>query len=445
MALEGCSESCGWAFAILSALAWGSFGVPIKGKECSKVDVDPLVMQSYKTMMNAATSILLLWYLGDGTYTENYWVFSPWGIVSGLFWVPGATCGIYAIRTIGLAISQGLWSSIIVMTSFVVGIFFFHESVKSVFGAVLAMLIVVMGIGGMARYSSPERQPSLLVAEATLCATIDEKKDFINNSDAEVALDDHQTPPEFAVSATIFGREAPSRRIVRSTSFSGDSEVNDRKRVIASFEIESQQQVHSGMRDVEELEPQPSSNTVVPGKRTISILGYNLTKRQSGLCGAIINGVWGGSNLIPMHFARRAGNPGGLAYLVSFAVGSILILLLCWIIRFTIYAYRSRSLKNAYQTLPSLHIRELWLAGGISGFCYSVGNIGSILSVMYLGQGVGYSLSQSSMLISGLWGIFYYKEIRGEDMVFKWLLAAILTMVGILCLSYEHESSTSLH
>lgn len=77
--------------------------------------------------------------------------------------------------------------------------------------------------------------------------------------------------------------------------------------------------------------------------------------------------------------------------------------------------------------------------------CYGVGNIGSILSVLYLGQGVGYSLSQSSMLISGLWGIFYYKEIRGEEMVLKWLIAAIVTMIGILWLSYQHESDAMAH
>ena len=33
-------------------------------------------------------------------------------IVSGLFWVPGAACGIYAIRTAGISAAVGLWSSI---------------------------------------------------------------------------------------------------------------------------------------------------------------------------------------------------------------------------------------------------------------------------------------------------------------------------------------------
>jgi glucose uptake protein GlcU len=63
--------------------------------------------------------------------------------------------------------------------------------------------------------------------------------------------------------------------------------------------------------------------------------------------------------------------------------------------------------------------------------------------VSYLGQGVGFSVIQSSLLISGLWGIFFYKEIRGIEMIVKWFCAAVLTLIGIVWLTYEHESSAS--
>lgn len=60
----------------------GSFGVPIKSEAARSVDIDPLVFQTYKTFVCFATSWLIL--LTGETFT-----FSPWGIVSGLFWVPG--------------------------------------------------------------------------------------------------------------------------------------------------------------------------------------------------------------------------------------------------------------------------------------------------------------------------------------------------------------------
>jgi hypothetical protein len=44
------------------------------------------------------------------------------------------------------------------------------------------------------------------------------------------------------------------------------------------------------------------------------------------------------------------------------------------------------------------------------------------------------------MLISGLWGIFYYREITNKVTIVKWFLSAGVTVVGILFLSYEHQA-----
>jgi len=41
--------------------------------------------------------------------------FTSWGILSGLFGVPGGCAGVYAIRNAGLAVSAGTWSSLIVL------------------------------------------------------------------------------------------------------------------------------------------------------------------------------------------------------------------------------------------------------------------------------------------------------------------------------------------
>ena len=50
----GCTEACGWTAAVVSTLAFGSFGVPIKA--ASSVEVDPLVMQ---VRANAAETFFL--------------------------------------------------------------------------------------------------------------------------------------------------------------------------------------------------------------------------------------------------------------------------------------------------------------------------------------------------------------------------------------------------
>ena len=76
------NEACGYASAFLAAVCFGSFGVPVKSEVVSQLDVDPLVMQSYKSIMGFLTCWLIL-PMGHPIH------FTPWGLLSGLFWVPG--------------------------------------------------------------------------------------------------------------------------------------------------------------------------------------------------------------------------------------------------------------------------------------------------------------------------------------------------------------------
>lgn len=38
---------------------------------------------------------------------------------------------------------------------------------------------------------------------------------------------------------------------------------------------------------------------------------------------------------------------------------------------------------------------------------------------------------------SGIWGIFYFKEVTKPKIICKWFLSATVTIVGILLLGYE--------
>lgn len=45
-------------------------------------------------------------------------------------------------------------------------------------------------------------------------------------------------------------------------------------------------------------------------------------------------------------------------------------------------------------------------------------------------------------MCSGLWGIFWYKEIKGCQTITNWFLAASITVVGILWLSQQRLEGT---
>ena len=66
-----------------------------------------------------------------------------------------------------------------------------------------------------------------------------------------------------------------------------------------------------------------------------------------------------------------------------------------------------------------------------------LGNIGSIFAVLPpLGFAVGYPVTQSCVLVSGLCGIFVYGEIKGAGRICGWLVAALLLLAGASGLGY---------
>mmetsp|Transcript_2347 Transcript_2347/g.3493 ORF Transcript_2347/g.3493 Transcript_2347/m.3493 type:complete len:462 (-) Transcript_2347:230-1615(-) len=460
--LDNCSDTCGWISGLIAALSFGSFGVPIKF--ISNVKVDPLVMQSYKSMICFLTCWLVI-PLGEP------FKFTPWGIVSGAFWVPGATAGIYGIRNAGLAISVGTWSSLMVISSFCWGIFVFGERVKSVEGACGAACVLVVGLVGMSIYSSPvkttnnydhsgdgkkgkfedddsstgattatasewvQSNADVSKKEMTPLLRDDSINEETNSSDEEAGVElqeiidisiegsGHTAPTSVPTDTNLPSKRSSSRKVVRRKAKNDNSEGNE------SIEL---------LKKRDKTEEKEEKLSFFNGK-------VRLTRRQLGIVGAIVNGTWGSNSMIPMHYARKQGFYGA-GYLISYSCGSMLITILLWIIRYLHNVYLlDGNYKDAYYALPSFHVREMWVVGLLSGSLYSLGNFCSIITVTALGQGVGYSFTQTSMLISGIWGIFFFQEVQGTGRILKWIMSSIITIAGILWLSYEHVGSTEAH
>ena len=124
--------------------------------------------------------------------------------------------------------------------------------------------------------------------------------------------------------------------------------------------------------------------------------------------------------------------------------------LFCWVhdhhniyedyIRFMYHLHHANGdCAQAYHALPKMHLREMGLHGFMSCCLYSLGHFCSIIAVTALGQGVGFSFVQTSMLVSGIWGIFYFGEVQGFERITKWIPSSLITNLGILMLSYEHK------
>uniref|UniRef100_A0A7S2VZR1 EamA domain-containing protein n=1 Tax=Eucampia antarctica TaxID=49252 RepID=A0A7S2VZR1_9STRA len=378
MLLDTCGVGCGWIAAVVGCVGLGTFGVPMKSNAANRVDVDPFVMQTYKSSMCFITSWLVLLI---GASFE----FSPWGLLSGLLWVTGGTAGIFGIRNAGLAVSVGTWSGICVLVSFFWGLFIFDERVKSLFLTCIGMGFLIGGLIGMTFFSCPERKiESMIILEQDV--------ETVNLGESLLTKDSDQDDPQ------------------------------------PQHEADGQQFGHHDYY--------PTTSEAFPKKDNhIIFLGVKFERYTLGLIGAASDGLLGGSALVPMHYSKA----GGIEYVISFGIGAAVITILGWILRLGYNCRKTGSLNGGWNSLPSMHFKTLWMHGCTAGILWSIGNIGNILSVTYLGEGIGMSVVQCAMMVSGLFGILYFKEIQGTTRIIGWALSGLLTIASIAFLGQEHE------
>jgi hypothetical protein len=324
-------EICGWLAAAASALAFGSFGTFIKSARSQSVNVDPLVFQTYKTAMCFLTCWIVL--------SRETFCFSPWGIISGLFWVPGGVATVYAVKSAGLALGIGIGSSCIVLVSFTWGIFVFGEHVHSRIGACAAIGCLIAGVFGMSYFSRPT--VASINAESGPDTSRQETRDTI-----------------------VKTRDSASGRYTGITNRESEEDQDER--------IQKCGGLHMSLSDEDDedtthcIESNSDDDVMLAVEiHDATKIFSNISKRQAGILSAIFCGVWGGSIMAPMHFAPP--DAKGTHFLISFALGSSLVTLALWIVRFAIGVVREGSAAVAYQTLPSFHFRVMWWPGGMSG------------------------------------------------------------------------------
>lgn len=312
-----------------------------------------------------------------------------------MFWVPGGIATIFAIKNAGLAVGIGVGSSFIVLVSFTWGIFVFDEHVHSRLDACFAVGCMMLGLLGMAKYSAPNATVNEAEEESSP-GTDYQCLDSVNSDDPEALSSDQLE----------------------------DQNNNENDALVIGGETVL-------------IEHAPLRNDILDAHLHIYFWGVKCSRRTLGIMAAVFSGVYGGSVMVPMKYAPL--DDHGIGFLISFAIGAATVNLALWIIRCLYLSLKLGSFSEGYNALPSMHLEKMWKYGAACGLLWSIGNFFSIISVEYLGEGVGYSVVQSSILVSGLWGIFYFHEVEGYVMISKWLLSASTTVVGILLLSYEHH------
>lgn len=241
-------------------------------KESSKknVDADPLVLQSYKVIVFFLSSFLVV-FLGE----ELRW--TSWGLVSSTLWNFGSTCGIYGVMYAGMATAEGTWSSVIVAVNFFFGILVFHEGVKSFAETCGSFVLLSIGLVGMSLYSTPSSSSSPKPEEIESVNRL-RRPTHSNDSRAKLNPDDHED----------FESGSESKSMLRQ-----------RQSTMSDNEMEEGNYDDAGDKG-------PKDTLILFG----SII---LSKRDLGIVASAVNGLCGGTSLVPMHYAAQEGFAGECA------------------------------------------------------------------------------------------------------------------------------------
>eukprot|EP00899_Mesostigma_viride_P017118 jgi/Mesvir1/25407/Mv01441-RA.1 len=145
-----------------------------------------------------------------------------------------------------------------------------------------------------------------------------------------------------------------------------------------------------------------------------------------GLALAAYVGVANGSFMTPLKYANT--EVKGVEYLVSFGVGAFVVTAVLLLAYFT-------GLRMMGRPVPDFQFRVAAKPALTTGLLWSVGNFCSIYATQYLGMAVGWPLVQCQLLVSGLWGIFYYEEVTGSRAIALFFLSALVVLAGVVMLS----------
>jgi hypothetical protein len=344
--------------------------------------------------------------------------FTWWGIASGIFWVPAGAAYVLAVEHAGIGITQATVSSLIITVAMLWGTLFFEEEVSNPGLAACAFLLLAGGVSTMSYFSVP-------VAEAHPASTKSDghRQEATGDEVAESNAD------AFFI-ATPLHPEG-----IEETSGAPNDEEN---------------------RIAARLEPERGA---ARNEKSLAV----------GLAAAAFNGIWGGSLMVPMKIAANEGAVTGIDYVVSFGVGVALVTAGMWVLfalwRAASLSGRQRGGKHRPPTapydglpgagdnpggrvppvespvfacvdhldLPGLQPRVMAVPGALAGCTWALGNFSAMYATLELGEAIGYSSCQAAVMVSGLWGIFYFGEAPRGALFFG--IGALACTAGIILLS----------
>jgi hypothetical protein len=123
------------------------------------------------------------------------------------------------------------------------------------------------------------------------------------------------------------------------------------------------------------------------------------------------------------------------SYMISFGVGCAIVTPFY----FAMLALWQRGIQH--KELPSLEFPVMKIYGTLAGVIWFAAYICQQCAVDTGGQGaMGPANSASHLIVAGVWGLLYYREMKERAQILCWVLSAAWTITFVILLSNELEA-----
>jgi len=366
-----------WALCIASGVLGGSYPVCIKVPRVIAAKVHPIVFQCYKSFWVFALAWIFLFV--NWLRNKPMLAFTYWGVVCASLWVPAGFCYITAVTMCGLAtaavVSQGMTSIVEFLVSILTDQDMKTYGTAQVPLAPFYLLALLLGMAGL--IFSPKLSLKCLdgPVESAEC-----KLDLETRTNSTMSL----------------GPEGESFVLEDDSVLLAKAAGQDRRDFVVGVLLAMAAGIFAGM------------------KFAVGGIGKRW-ELASGAPPALVQSEFGVFE----------------SYMMSFGVGCALSTPI-FLVAFALLQ------KGRGQELPSaeFHVMKLYgfLAGAIwmaSYMCVqgatNVGGLGSF----------GPASNACNLIVAGLWGILYYREVKSPRRIVCWALSAAWTITFVIMLNGE--------
>jgi glucose uptake protein GlcU len=357
----------GWMAAAGAALVFGGSSLPAKHPAAAAAGT--LGFQLWVTIGNSALNLMLLLLLNVPIQWSQYGVVGA-AVLTGtqLFAWP-------AIQRLGAAVGPGIWCGVGMLTSFLWGVFVFHEPFKTPALAVMALVMLVGGVGGVA------------------------SSQVLNHRDASNQPPPPSQPPPLSPAAEELDGSGSSA--VVSASASPALPLERPSEPLSALVLGVACALGTGLLDGSLMAPFSSYKTslgLAPGDQ------------------------------VALRYL------GGFA--LALPVVALLPLLLALLVEHLRQGARStRRLLPLDGRSPARFLNLSCALSGMScGALWAAGNVLSVHASMRLGQAVGFPLTQVCVVISALWGILFFGELPQPRARALFASSSVVVLAGAVAL-----------